>query len=174
MKEDKPVKLVSSTAQLGEREDERLAALRKTGLLDAQPEARFDRFTELAQTVFDVATAVISLIDADRQWFLSKCGLDADETSRDIAFCAHSIHEDKYLVVEDASEDPRFKDNPLVTSDPCIRFYAGAVLRDPTGLPLGTLCIFDPQPRSMTLRDRNALVSMARMVEHEIYHSLQD
>ncbi|KGE03851.1 GAF domain-containing protein [Pseudohaliea rubra] len=167
-------KRVGSRPLPHDRESERLASLRATGLLDAQPEARFDRFTELAQTVFDVATAVISLVDADRQWFLSKCGLDADETSRDIAFCAHSIHEDQYLVVEDASEDPRFKDNPLVTSDPYIRFYAGAVLRDPTGLPLGTLCIFDPQPRSMTLRDRNALVSMARMVEHEIYQSLQD
>lgn len=167
-------KQVFSIAPLYEREGERLAGLQATGLLDSQPEARFDRFTELAQNVFDVATAVISLIDADRQWFLSKCGIDADETSREIAFCAHSILEDQYLVVEDASQDPRFKGNPLVISDPYIRFYAGAVLRDPKGLPLGTLCIFDPQPRSMTLRDRNALVSMARMVEHEIYQSLQD
>jgi len=151
------------------REEERLEALKATGLLDSAPQQRFDRLTELAKGTFDVETAVISLVDADRQWFLSTCGLDAKETSRDVAFCAHTIHEDDYLVVEDASNDPRFKGNPLVTSGPYIRFYAGAVLRNPEGLPLGTLCLLDPSPRSMSLQELNTLRTMVRLVEGEIF-----
>ncbi|MFC0444642.1 EAL domain-containing protein [Pseudidiomarina halophila] len=156
------------------REKERLASLHASNLLDSQPGAQFDRITRLAQTIFDVEVATISLIDVNRQWFLSKCGLDAKETSREVAFCAHAIHEDEILVIEDARADERFKDNPLVTGSPYIRFYAGAVLRDPEGLPLGTLCIFDPRPRKMSEREERTLIALLDVAQHEIFQTTED
>lgn len=105
---------------------ERQAALERTGLLDTEPEERFDRFTRMACNAFRVPIALVSLVDENRQWFKSCQGLSASETSRGISFCGHAILNSSLLVIEDASLDPRFSDNPLVTGDPHIRFYAGA------------------------------------------------
>jgi len=158
-----------SVAPLHTNEEERIASLRKTGLLDSTPDPRFDDITKLAASTFEVTTAVVSLIDVDRQWFLSSCGLSASETSRDVAFCAHTINEDQFMVVGDAQADPRFMNNPLVTSDPYIRFYAGVIISDPSGLPLGTLCIFDPKPRMFGMQEQNTLRMMAKMLGQEIF-----
>ena len=131
-----------------DNETERQQALDDSGLLAEGSEERFDRITRLACHTFSVPIALVSLIDRDRQWFKSRQGLDATETPRDISFCGHAIHHSEPLVVEDTLEDERFFDNPLVTSAPDIRFYAGAPLHTETGHRLGTLCLIDRQPRS--------------------------
>lgn len=132
-----------------DREFQRLQSLLDYGVLDTAPEGAFDRLTSLAAQLFDAPMALVSLIDADRQWFKSKLGLDDDETAREHAFCAHAIQMEAHavMVVEDAKTDARFIDNPFVTDDPHVRFYAGAVLTSPEGHNLGTLCVIDDKPR---------------------------
>lgn len=125
----------------------RLAALVRYAILDTPAEAAFDRLTRLAAQLFDVPMALISLVDAERQWFKSHYGLAVSETSRDVSFCAHAILNDRPLVVPDAMQDPRFRDNPLVTGAPGLRFYAGAPLRTSDELHLGTFCLLSPEPR---------------------------
>jgi GAF domain-containing protein len=149
-------------------ETHRLATLRSTGLLDSAPEERFDRVTRLARRLFAVPIALVSLVDADRQWFKSKQGLTATETSRDVSFCAHAILGDEPLVVENAADDARFADNPLVTGDPAIRFYAGYPLAAADGSKLGTLCIISDAPRQLSADDRMILQTLASMVESEL------
>lgn len=149
-------------------EPKRLEALRALQILDTAPEERFDRLTRLARRVFDVPIALVSLVDKDRQWFKSKVGLDACETSRDISFCGHAILDDKVFVVSDAASDPRFADNPLVTDAPHIRFYAGCPLMLADGSKIGTLCVIDRQPREMNAEDRGLLEDLARIVEREL------
>jgi two-component system, sensor histidine kinase len=146
------------------RETARLRALRAHEILDTAPEAVFDEITELAAAALNVPTVLVSLVDEHRQWFKSRCGLHIQETSRDVAFCAHAILEDDPLVVADALSDPRFWDNPLVTGDPNIRFYAGAPLIDKDGLALGTLCLIDNEPRVMTPHQIDVLKKLARQV----------
>ena len=146
----------------------RLAALRSLGLLDTEPDERFDRITRMAQRILDVPIALVSLVDADRQWFKSRQGLDRPETSRSVAFCAHAIAQHDVMVVEDATADPRFADNPLVTGDPEVRFYAGAPISGPDGHVLGTLCVMDRRPRTLDARDRQTLEDLAEMVQDEI------
>lgn len=141
---------------------ERLAALRALLILDTPPEARFDRITGFAAREFDVPTVLISLVDENRQWFKSRFGLEACETPRDISFCGHAIVQDETLVINNAIEDARFADNPLVTDAPFIRFYAGAPLVLPTGQTMGTLCLISPQPRKYDALDR------------AIHHALRD
>lgn len=131
-------------------EEARLQALWKYEILDTGAEAVFDEIVELASQLLNVPIALISLVDRDRQWFKAKVGLDAGETSRDLAFCAHAIHDDKPLIVEDALQDIRFCDNPLVVGEPGIRFYAGAPLRTPAGARIGTLCAIDVKPRTLS------------------------
>ena len=160
---------MTKAAPMHDKEEQRIASLHKTGLLDSGGSERFDKITALATQTFKVETSVVSLVDTDRQWFLSSCGLDEKETARDVAFCAHAINEKTIMVVNDARADPRFKDNPLVTEHPHIRFYAGAVINDPEGLPLGTLCIFDPEPREFSMQDQNTLRTMANLVEQGIF-----
>ncbi len=128
-------------------ETHRLDALRSLHLLDSKPQAQFDSVVRVAQRLFDVEICLISLVDAERQWFLACVGLDAKETSRDISFCGHAIIREDVFVVRDASQDERFRDNPLVIGPPFIRFYAGVPLRIPIGYNLGTLCIISPRPR---------------------------
>ncbi|MDO8380721.1 PAS domain S-box protein [Phenylobacterium sp.] len=127
----------------------RLRALDSYGVLDTPPEESFDRLTALAADIFDAPIALISLVDAERQWFKSRQGLEAQSTPRSWAFCAHTIELEAgaTLVVEDAARDPRFRENPLVTGDPNIRFYAGVVLTDADGFNLGTLCVIDTKVR---------------------------
>lgn len=149
-------------------EARRLAALRSLGLLDTRAEERFDRITRLAQRLFGVPIALVSLVDEERQWFKSHQGLETRETSRASSFCAHAIHGPEVFQVTDASLDSRFVDNPLVTGEPNIRFYAGAPIAGPDGSRLGTLCVIDRTPRVLSESDVHALEDLAEMVEQEI------
>lgn len=151
-------------APLPSNEVARLHALLQYEILDTPPEEAFDALTDLSAHIFRTPTALISLIDIDRQWFKSKVGMDVEETSRDVAFCAHAILEPAPLIVKDASQDERFADNPLVTAEPKIRFYAGAPLVTPDGLRLGTLCVIDYMPRKFALRQEQALQILACQV----------
>lgn len=122
----------------------------------------------MAKRMFGVEICLISLVDAHRQWFKSKQGLDACETSREISFCGHAILDDSVFIVGDASADPRFADNPLVTDEPFIRFYAGCPIRGPNGHRIGTLCLIDSEPRGLSLEDQETLRDLAAMVEDEL------
>jgi phosphoribosyl 1,2-cyclic phosphodiesterase/CheY-like chemotaxis protein len=155
-------------AQLPEQEEERLAALNKLEILDTGPEERFDRIARIASEAFDVPIALVSLVDRDRQWFKSCIGLNAKETPRDMAFCAHAILENKVMVVPDAFLDPRFADNPLVTGEPRVRFYAGYPLKLPDGNVMGTLCLIDTRPRQLDSRKLNLLRDLGKLAESEL------
>ncbi|MGI9234561.1 MAG: sensor domain-containing diguanylate cyclase [Woeseiaceae bacterium] len=154
-------------------ETARLMSLHSLRIMDTPSEGRYDRLTRMARRLFKVQIALVSLVDSDRQWFKSKQGLEACETSRAISFCGHAILRKEVLVVNDAAKDERFADNPLVTGAPHIRFYAGCPIRDPKGFRIGTLCIIDPEPREMSADDIDALRDMAEMVEDEIKVSSQ-
>ncbi|MBT8100489.1 MAG: diguanylate cyclase [Gammaproteobacteria bacterium] len=146
----------------------RLETLRNLKILDTDPEERFDRITRLAKTLFNTPIALVSLVDADRQWFKSRQGLSARQTPREISFCGHAILNKEPLVVSDAQDDERFADNPLVTEDPNIRFYAGCPLSGPGGHKVGTLCLIDEKPRGMTKDELNLLKELGRLVEEEL------
>jgi PAS domain S-box-containing protein len=149
-------------------EDERLAELHSLNILDTPSEERFDRITRLALRIFDVPIALVSLVDGNRQWFKSCQGLLVSETPRGISFCGHAIIGEDVFLVEDARLDPRFSDNPLVTDDPHVTFYAGQPVRGPQGHKLGTLCIIDHRPRHMNPKDLQALRDLAAWVENEL------
>lgn len=152
-------------APLPAAESQRLAALRRFDVLDTPPEISFDDLTLLASQICQTPIALVSLIDADRQWFKSRVGLDAQETPRDLAFCAHALLQpDALTEVPDALLDPRFFDNSLVTEDPKIRFYAGAPLVVSDGHALGTLCVIDRIPRTLSEPQRQALQALGRHV----------
>ena len=156
------------SAPLAPDEDARLRALQELGMLDTAPEERFDRLTRLAQDMFHAPIALVTLVDEDRQWFKSNQGLGVGETTRDVAFCAHAILDDQVFVIPDAKADPRFADNPLVTGDPDIRFYAGAPLSTSDGHAVGTLCVIDTEPRDWTDEQSRALRDLANVVEEEL------
>lgn len=143
-------------------ESSRLAALLRFELLDTPAEAMFDNITALAAQICETPIALISLVDAERQWFKSRQGLDARETPRELAFCAHAINGETLFEVENALLDPRFRDNPLVTGAPDIRFYAGMPLADSEGHNLGTLCVIDRQPRQLSVQQKGALKLLAQ------------
>lgn len=158
-------------------EQDRIRELQSYSVLDTLPEQAYDDITLLASTICDSPIALISLVDSDRQWFKSVVGLDARQTDRDVAFCAHAILEPTGLfVIPDATADARFRDNPLVLSDPSIRFYAGAPLVTPTGNALGTLCVIDRVPRELTLDQQEALLALSRqvMVHLELRHLVEN
>ncbi len=151
-------------------EKQRLEKLRALKILDSAPEERFDRLTRMAKKMFGVDVSVVSLVDEGRQWFKSKADDDTlpNETPRHISFCGHAILGDEVFIIEDALKDDRFKDNPLVTSDPSIRFYAGYPLKVQSGSALGTLCIFDREPRRFDPDDLQLLRDLGTMAEQEI------
>lgn len=145
------------------REAERLAALRDTGILDTEPEALFDDLTRIAALVCEVPTALITLIDEDRQWFKSRVGLDSSETRREDAFCATAIlSPQERLEVRDATLDPRFAHNRYVTAPDGIRFYAGAPILSAEGDAFGTVCVIDSMPRELNTTQREILTALAR------------
>ncbi len=146
-------------------EASRLDALRSLELLDTGPDEQYDRITGLAQLVLKTRIALISLVDADRQWFKSKRGLDASETPRDISFCGHAILDDALFIIPDAREDERFADNPLVTGEPNIRLYASYPLATGDGSRVGTLCVIDDKPRTLGPEEREMLRLLGKMVE---------
>ncbi len=153
---------------LPENETSRLVALRDLGILDTGPTEDFDRIVALAAEIFEVPIALISLVDADRQWFKAEFGLDASQTGRDISFCGHAILQDGTMVVNDALTDPRFEDNPLVCGHPNIRFYAGRPLKSPLGYSLGTLCLIDTMPRQLDRQQLSILDKLGDLVEREL------
>jgi diguanylate cyclase (GGDEF)-like protein len=151
-----------------ENESERLHALKTLQILDTTHEERFDRVTRMAKRIFGVSISLVSLIDQDRQWFKSKQGFEATEMPRDISFCGHAINQDGLFIVPNASKDERFFDNPLVTSAPNIRFYAGYPLKIRGGLNIGTLCLLDEAPREMDEEDQLLFKDLGAIIEQEI------
>ncbi|MEX0615731.1 MAG: EAL domain-containing protein, partial [Methylophaga sp.] len=153
-------------------EFQRLQKLHSLNILDTPPEQRYDRITRLAKRLFKVPVCLVTLIDENRQWFKSKVGIDICETSRQAAFCNITIQSDEPMVVLDASQDPLFKDNPLVTGMPFIRFYAGYPIKAPSGEKLGSLCVIDDKPRFFSDNDHQLLHELSLMVEEEIASNL--
>ena len=150
---------------------QRLAALHELGLLDTAAEERFDRLTRVAAALFDVPIALVSLIDANRQWFKSCVGTDIRESSREVSFCAYAVAEGEMLVIPDALRDDRFADNPVVSGPPYVRFYAGAPIFMADGTCAGTLCVIDGRPRDFTDEDRERLRDLAAIVQQELRSS---
>ena len=149
-------------------EERRLAALRRLGLLDSEPEERFDRLARLAAGLLQAPVSLVSLVDHDCQWFKSRVGTLIEETSRDASFCAHAILGGEAMVVPDALEDERFADNPIVVGPPHVRFYAGCPLTLPDGHALGTLCVLDTRPRYLSAEQLGLLRDLADLVEEEL------
>lgn len=161
-------------AEIPSEEPARIAALRRYQVLDTAAEPAFDDITRIAAYVTKTPIALISLVDADRQWFKSKLGLGVPETPRDLAFCAHAIlNPGETLVVPDATRDHRFADNPLVTGEPDIRFYAGVPLMTPDRQALGTLCVIDRVPRELTDEQQSALEALSRLVVAQLEQGRQ-
>jgi len=150
-------------ATVSTNEAARLAALNRYAILDTEPEQSFDDLVILASHVCKTPMALLTLVDDHRQWFKSALGVQVRETPREISFCAHAIQKNDLFVIPDTLKDPRFKDNPLVTGEPNIRFYAGAPLVNEDGFALGTLCVGDRQPRELDEDQKVALTSLSHL-----------
>lgn len=151
-------------AQMSENEEQRLKELLDYEMLDTPDDQEYKDIVRLASHICNTPIALISLLDSCRQWFKAEVGLGMKETSRDISFCAHAIHQDEVMVVENTKKDKRFTNNPLVTGGPKIRFYAGAPLISPSGQKLGTLCVLDKEARTLTEEQTFALETLSRHV----------
>ena len=156
-------------------EKERIQELTQLGILDTETEERFDRITRLVSETLRFPTVLVYLVDLNRQWFKSACGLDIQETPREISFCTHAITQDgDMFIIPNALENPQFQNSPLVAGTPHIRFYAGVVLRSPKGLPLGTLCAIDYVPREIDGSAINCLKDFAEIVRNELYRNADE
>jgi len=149
-------------------EDTRIETLKALKILGTPPEERFDRLTRIAKRTFNVPTALVSLVDENRQWFKSSIGMEVSETPRSISFCGHAILSDDIFIVRDTKVDQRFVDNPLVQGEPWIRFYAGYPLKALNGEKLGTFCIIDYKPRNLNDKDAEVLRDLGSMAEREL------
>lgn len=145
-------------------EEKRIESLRMLNILDTLPEKDFDDIVLIASQICETPIALISLVDSERQWFKAKIGLEASETSRDVAFCSHAILQDDLFIIPDATTDERFSNNPFVKRGPNMRFYAGAPLISPDGLPIGTVCVIDSKPRTLSLEQHKALSALSNQV----------
>lgn len=154
-------------------EAQRIAKLKGYDVLDTLPEKLYDDISAIASYICDTPVALISLIDKDRQWFKSKVGLDAEQTPRSVAFCAHAIHSHDLFYVPDATKDKRFHDNPLVTGEPKVIFYAGAPIVTPEGHSMGTLCVIDSKPRELNDVQKNMLTRLSNQVASNLELRLQ-
>jgi hypothetical protein len=164
-KADPAISLSNSPTEL---EACRIQVLQNLNILDTLSESRFDRITRLAKILFKVPIALITFVDSDRQWFKSNEGLEATfETSREISFCTHTIENDGIFIIPDALKDPRFSSNPLVVGEPNIRFYAGASLKV-DGQRIGSLCIIDREPRTLSDSEKKTLRDLANCVQDEL------
>ena len=152
-------------APIPPNESDRLKTLAEYQLLDTRSEASFDKLVEIAATACETPIALLSLIDENRQWFKARVGLEAQETDREISFCAHAIASDAALIIDDAAQDPRFAENPLVTDQPGVRFYAGVPVHARNGQALGTLCVIDHEPRTLLPNQRRVLDRLAHEIE---------
>ena len=161
-------------AAIPDNESDRLQALRALLILDTPPEERFDRIVQFAAQEFETPMALVTLIDADRQWFKAKVGADGEGTPRNISFCSHTILQDTPLVVNDATQDPRFQNNPQVLDDPHVRFYAGAPLQLPGGENVGALCLVDRTPREIDEVGLAILQSLRDLVVEELVRRQQE
>lgn len=155
-------------------EKERLAALYRLEILDSPALEKYDEITRIACETFEVSTSLLTLIDSERQWFKSTYGLEAKETPREIALCAHTILQDGCLVVEDALLDSRFADHPMVVGEPYFRSYAGCPIHDPTGFKVGSFCVLNTSPRHFDFTDLAKLSELAKIVEAEIKRDYVD
>lgn len=155
-------------APLPSNESERLDALASYRILDTATEQRFEDIVQLAAFICQSPMATMSFVDRDRQWFKARLGVATTETPRTQAFCAHTILSSELMVIEDASQDERFRDNPLVTDEPNIRFYAGAPLETSDHFRLGSLCVIDHQPRTLSTEQRSALKALSRLIMGEL------
>jgi diguanylate cyclase (GGDEF)-like protein len=152
-------------APLPDNEEARVAELHALDILDSAPERHYDDLVRIASAICGTPIGFVSLVDRDRQWFKAKLGIDVSETPREVSFCAHALNDpSRVLVVPDATQDPRFSDNPLVTGGPFIRFYAGAPLVSASGSVLGTLCVIDRKPRQLEPFQYEALQALSRQV----------
>lgn len=149
-------------------EAERMRSLRLYRIIDSGSEKAFDDLTRLAAAICETPISLITLIEGERQWFKSKVGMTMTETSRDVSFCAHALVDNRMLVVEDATKDPRFADNPYVTAEAPVRFYAGAPLVMADGNSLGTLCVVDRKPRQLSPHQLEALGILRQAVVSQI------
>lgn len=165
---ERPRETAVQQAELPDNEASRVSTLHGLGILDTPREDRFDRYARIAARSVDMPIALISLLDRERQWFKSAVGLDALETPREFSFCGHAILGDGVFEVRNARLDPRFRENPLVTGPPRIRFYAGAPLETPNGHKLGTLCVIDRVPHHMSDDEKTLLRDLADLVVEEI------
>ena len=158
------MKIPQKTADEGKR----LEALYQYEILNTLPEKEFDELVELASQICNAPISLITLVDKERQWFKARVGLEVNETSRDVSFCAHAIHHSEMMIVRDAMQDERFADNPLVLDQPNIRFYAGMPLINPQGYRLGTLCVIDTEARDLSDMQLNALEVLSKQVTRQM------
>lgn len=153
------------TAGLADNEQHRTELLKQLNILDSQKDTGFDQLVELTGLLFSSSMVAVSFVDKERQWFKSSIGLNICETTRDVSFCAHIVEKPQVMVIEDAMLDDRFFDNPLVTEQPFIRFYAGAPIRPFDNEVLGTLCLMDDRPRTFSAEEQRVLTLLAAQAE---------
>jgi len=149
-------------AALPENEKERLEELLSMNIMDSGPEEQFDDIAKLASNLCDAPISLLAFVDETRQYFKAKVGMEEEQTDRKVAFCSHTILSDEMLIVEDATQDERFHDNPLVKGNPNAKFYAGMPLTTSNGMNIGTLCLLDTKPRKLTEEQKTALRLLAR------------